>query len=165
MKKCKCGDEVAGNPNFCPRCGHRFTHPFVMVSLSFSFWEVVGAIISEAVNANPIPAQTSSPNEKENTARAVLGARSLRSAMRNPDAFKLEQALVMSNCSVCYVYRAQNGFGGMNRGHAVLTGKGQFKSDEMAGFSALWKRECANKTGGDETFAGRLLPQTVAHGR
>jgi hypothetical protein len=57
---------------------------------------------------------------EENYARAATGAKILKSSMRNPDSFKLSEVLVMSDGSVCYEYRAQNGFGGINVEHAVF---------------------------------------------
>jgi hypothetical protein len=83
---------------------------------------------------------------------ALIGAIELRRSMRNPDSFKLVGVLVMDGGAVCYTYRAQNGFGGMNLGSAVLSSAGSFKTNEMPGFSVLWNRECANKTGQDETW-------------
>lgn len=53
----------------------------------------------------------------------TAAALTLKQNMRNPDSFVLESALLMSGKgSVCYTYRAQNGFGGMDRGRAVLIG-------------------------------------------
>jgi hypothetical protein len=40
----------------------------------------------------------------------------------------------------------------MNVGQAVLAPSGQFKSSESNGFSALWNKECANKSGIDKTW-------------
>ena len=75
----------------------------------------------------------------------------LKKAMRNPDSFKLTSALIIdATGTTCYGYRAQNGFGGLNRGQAVLTPTGKFKSDEMDGFAPLWNKECAHKTGTEE---------------
>ena len=87
--------------------------------------------------------------------RAVLGARVLKKAMRDPDSFKLESALVIEGSrAVCYDYRAKNGFGGYNRGHAVLAGNGTtFKTDDMAGFRKLWNKECSGKQGIEEATA------------
>lgn len=73
--------------------------------------------------------------------------------MRNPDSFKLSNALFMDNGAVCYEYRAQNGFGGMNIGHAVLNPKGVLKTNEMNGGTQLWNHECANKSGSEDTSA------------
>lgn len=83
---------------------------------------------------------------------AVLAARSLREAMRNPDSFKLVSAFFTDDGAVCYGYRAQNGFGGLNVGKAVLSATGKFKTDETNGFSSLWNKECAHKSGTDKTF-------------
>ncbi len=80
---------------------------------------------------------------------AELGAMTLRKAMRNPDSFQLSQVLLMPDGSVCYDYRAQNGFGGMNREYAVLRASGQLTANE----NGLWNRECAHKTGEDGTAA------------
>ena len=84
---------------------------------------------------------------------AVLGAKHLRDSMRNPDSFKLAEVLMMDNGAVCYTYRAQNGFGGVNVGSAVLSRTGQFRTNETSGFRTLWNKECANKTGKDKTRA------------
>jgi hypothetical protein len=120
---------------------------------------VILGIIAAAIGNNPSTASTpSSPVEsvqkqkdEANWRRAVLGAKTLESAMRNPDSFKLSQALIMDNGSVCYQYRAQNGFGGMNIEHAVLTASGKFKNENESGFRTLWNKECANKTGSEKT--------------
>lgn len=100
-----------------------------------------------------------SPGEQKQKAQddhqfqfAVAGAKQLMGAMRNPDSFKLSNALLMGNGTVCYEYRAQNGFGGMNVGHAVLTEKGAIKTNEMEGGTKLWNHECANKSGYDKTW-------------
>jgi hypothetical protein len=83
---------------------------------------------------------------------AIVAARSLREAMRNPDSFKLVSAYFTDHGAVCYRYRAQNGFGGLNIGQAVLSATGEFKTDETNGFSSLWNKECAHKSGTDKTF-------------
>ncbi len=80
---------------------------------------------------------------------AELGAMTLRKAMRNPDSFQLSQVLLMPDGAVCYDYRAQNGFGGMNREYAVLTASGRLTANE----NGPWNRECANKTGEEGTAA------------
>jgi hypothetical protein len=70
--------------------------------------------------------------------------------MRNPDSFKVSSVLVIGTETACYEYRAQNGFGGMNVGSAVLAlRKNAFKTNEMNGFVQLWNKECAHKSGTD----------------
>jgi hypothetical protein len=78
-------------------------------------------------------------------------AKALRGSMRNPDSFKLASVLFMNDGSVCYTYRAQNGFGGMNAGYAVLSATGSFKTEQARGFTRLWSRYCANQKGYDQT--------------
>lgn len=93
----------------------------------------------------------------ERVQRASAGAVLLKKSMRNPDSFKLESALVISGSgAVCYDYRAQNGFGGINAGHAVLAPDGKkFLTSDMDGFSRLWNKECANKSGSEVSAAIR----------
>jgi flagellar biosynthesis GTPase FlhF len=90
--------------------------------------------------------------------RAMVGAKALRNSMRNPDSFKMISALVIDGSgAVCYEYRAQNGFGGMNVGKATLSSDGKkFLSSEQEGFASLWNRECAKKRGQDVTAAVNL---------
>jgi hypothetical protein len=155
---CTCGNQVASNARFCPRCGKRFTHKFVKL-LSWFFGIIIGFGILMAVISQNSPTSPVSPAEQEKKARderqfqlAVSGAKQLKNAMRNPDSFKVSNALFMDNGVVCYEYRAQNGFGGMNVGRAVLTAKGMLKTNEIDGGTKLWNRECANKSGYDKTW-------------
>jgi len=89
--------------------------------------------------------------------RASSGAIILKKSMRDPDSFKLESALVINGTgAVCYDYRAKNGFGGTNVGHAVLSADGkQFRTSEMDGFTKIWNKECANKSGTEAATAIR----------
>ena len=79
-------------------------------------------------------------------------AKQLMDSMRNPSSFKLSNVLFMEDGAVCYEYRAQNGFGGMNVGSAVLSPRGTIKTNEMEGYRTLWNLECANKSGYDKTW-------------
>jgi hypothetical protein len=152
MRTCVCGNQVANNAKACPQCGHRFTSAiakvfvgFVVVCMCFG---IIVSIVNKPTQSEPAP----SAAEEAKFQLAVAGAKQLRDSMRNPDSFKLGQTLIMSDGSVCYDFRAQNGFGGMNVDHAVVTPSGQFKSSESSGFTALWKKECAGKTGVDKTW-------------
>lgn len=89
--------------------------------------------------------------------KATIGAIALKKAMRDPESFKLESALVINGTgAVCYDYRARNGFGGVNVGHAVLSSDGKrFKTNAEDGFTKLWNKECVNKTGKEVATAIR----------
>ena len=78
---------------------------------------------------------------------AVGGAVMLRKAMRNPDSFKVSSAFVAEDASsVCYEYRSQNGFGGMNVAHVIATSSA-FVGSSNPRFHALWKKNCSGKIG------------------
>jgi hypothetical protein len=79
---------------------------------------------------------------------AAIGVAELHTAMRNPESFKLEQILEMPKGAICYEYRAQNGFGGMNVEHAVMV-DGMLKGGQES--AASWHKNCAGKTGRDIT--------------
>jgi hypothetical protein len=81
--------------------------------------------------------------EKRQDAVAMLGVTELLKAMRDPESFSLGSELAMPDGSICYEYRARNGFGGMNKEYAVLTPKGKLSLNEPSS----WNRFCANKTG------------------
>jgi hypothetical protein len=120
----------------------------VLMALGY-FIEQVDTVTKPA----PSPAeQAAKQKEAAAVAVAAVGAKRLRDAMRNPDSFKLAQVLIMNDQAVCYEFRSQNGFGGMNLGQAVLSPSGQFRTNETSGFSSLWNKECANKTGADKTW-------------
>jgi hypothetical protein len=56
--------------------------------------------------------------------QAVEGVNRLQEAMRDPDSFALDRVTMTppnkkGKSNVCFVYRARNGFGGMNRGEAA----------------------------------------------
>ncbi|MFW2408621.1 hypothetical protein ACN4GS_12915 [Burkholderia pseudomallei] len=91
----------------------------------------------------------SKPGDDAKYEHALTGYRTLRNAMRDPDSFVLESALLINGTgSVCYDYRSRNGFGGMNRGAAVLpSGVNGIITDDMKGFIPAWNKYCANKVG------------------
>jgi hypothetical protein len=129
---------------------------------------IVGAIVrissvksEQSKNSGRTEAKTPEQSRAEAVAKqkselrfqlAVLGAKALRNSARNPDSFKLSQARLMDDGAACYTYRAQNGFGGMNIGHAVLSPAGTILSEDAAGFTRLWNKECRGKTGEEKAW-------------
>jgi hypothetical protein len=60
---------------------------------------------------------------KQRSEAAVTDAVSLKQSLRDPDSLIFEKILANDDGStVCITYRARNGFGGMNREHAVFAG-------------------------------------------
>ena len=97
----------------------------------------------------------------KNVQKAAVFANVLRKSMRNPDSFKLSEVLIMGDGSVCYTYRAQNGFGGMNVDQAVL-GPSSFKTSDQAGFVTAWNKYCGGHTGEDATdYVNYLLEHVL----
>lgn len=169
LHPCKeCGQQISSDAKVCPHCGKKQRGSSGVGWLLLAiigvivFFNAIGSLTEHHRGTTMSPAARAA-KQKEEVAlgRAVWGARRLRDSMRNPDSFKLTQALVMADGTACYTYRAQNGFGGMDVGYAVLTATMQFKTDEMTGFHALWKKRCASKTGADKT---RVVEYGLDHG-
>lgn len=103
---------------------------------------------AKAAVTTPAPPKTpeqaaAEQQEMAASMRARLGLKALKDAARNPDSFKLVSArIIEKSYAVCYEYRAQNGFGGMNRGRAVLAADGKFLNDGMDGFTKAWNAQC-----------------------
>jgi hypothetical protein len=110
--------------------------------------EEKAAVESARVAAqNAEAAQTASDDKKYSdlSTQAAIGAASLKAAVRNPDSLKLEKVLGMDDGTICYEYRAQNGFGGLNREFAVLLPG----ANSLTTSTAAWNKHCAHKKGHD----------------
>ena len=125
-------------------------HPLWIIG--FSFFAFI-LLINIPINLGTSPFQKPAADVKttQNTERltmAASGAASIKRAMRDPNSFKLNSALINDKTgAVCYEFRSANGLNGMNVGRAVLSPKGVLKTSEMSGFPSLWNRECAHKEG------------------
>ncbi len=70
----------------------------------------------------------------------------LRSSMKNPAAFNLEQSLRMNDGTWCYTYRSTNSFNAVIPGYAVFATTGVASTGD-AKFDRLWSKHCAGKSG------------------
>lgn len=125
--------------------------PFLAISAAI----VVGALLVDhyllrSTRPDGSAARAADAKDFAQTKRAALGAQLLISAARNPDSFKLVSAAAMPDGAICYEYRAQNGFGGMNVDYAVL-GPKSFKPEPRELSAAPFNRYCNHKTGTDIT--------------
>jgi hypothetical protein len=85
---------------------------------------------------------------KQRSEAAVTDVVSLKQSLRDPDSLVFEKILATDDGStVCITYRARNGFGGMNREHAVFAGGPGTTS------ASTWNRRCAHVALNDETAA------------
>lgn len=158
----ECGTQVSSDATACPSCGAKPNTSRVGV-LGWIVAALFGVIVYNVVSAPNTPPASEPPkltgaelqakldNQRaENTARqkkeaafqfVVLQVAALRGAMRNPSSFVLEDASGSEDGSLlCITYRAQNGFGGMNREHVTMT-KGKWSRE-----AAAWNRHCAGKS-------------------
>lgn len=171
LVNCKeCGKEISKSAQICPYCGYkpRRTSLFTwIVTIFIAVPFLIGIFINASYFNNQSSNQTTPSETPEQIAdrkkkdlyiqRASIGAIALKKASREPEDFKLESAFVIENTgAVCYSYREKNEFGGVNIGSAVLSADGkQLKTYEENGFSKLWNKECANKTGTEAATAIR----------
>jgi hypothetical protein len=80
--------------------------------------------------------------------RSLQGAKAIADSLRNPDSMKMSSILYMPSGAICYEFRAQNGFGGMNFDYAVETPNGRiYINDAERAAAGMWKKYCANKSG------------------
>lgn len=105
---------------------------------------IVGGALKPLPSA-PSPAliPEKAPDDKRIDA-AIFGAAAIKRSLRNPASFQLMSANVTQAGAVCYQFRAQNGFGGLNVLRAVRV-RSITLTSEMDGFARLWNRECAGK--------------------
>lgn len=111
---------------------------------------VISGYMEGADTAHPKqaqPAELAKPADYDrNVDAAIYGAAALKRSLRNPASFDLIDADVTRAGAVCYQYRAQNGFGGVNVSRAVRSANGKrMLTSEMDGFVPLYNRECAHK--------------------
>lgn len=171
VKCAECGRDVSDQAATCPNCGAAVRKPApkksgcrgpaVLLAVAFVLLLVMGQLMN---GGQAPPKQTHSPQEEKENAilqNALRGASALKNAMRNPDSFKLESALIVEGTNdVCYDYRSQNGFGGMNREQALLSATtGMLMTEHANGFAKAWNKLCADKHGLDATV---LLSQRLS---
>lgn len=121
----------------------------LIITAVFAILILLGTIINQITEYSRSPEEKAARDrDGAHIAAATVIARSLKRSMRDPDSFKLGSVRLIENSdAICYEYRAHNGFGGVNVGHAVLSATGKFKTDEADGFAPLWNKECAHKLG------------------
>lgn len=168
LRPCKeCGNQISSDAKVCPNCGKRQRRSSgagwgcLAIIGVVALFALIGSLTDNHGHDKPSPAERAAAKANDaQFAHASAGAKILHDSARNPDSFKLVQVLTMRDGTACYTYRAQNGFGGMNVGYAVLSPANKFKTDEMQGFHVLWNKLCAHKSGTDRTQA---VAYAIAH--
>lgn len=115
-------------------------------------WAVLGAMAVGAITQTLLHLKPQTPEEKAATEtqtklararhyQAVSAAHSIKTALRDPASVQWESVRVNDDGSlVCLVYRARNGFGGMNLSPAVSIG-GKISTD-----GDVWNKQCKGQT-------------------
>lgn len=126
----------------------------VVLFIVCMFASALGEFNKDKVAKNePEKTEAEKKAENERYNRALSGAGLLKRNMRNPDSFKIASAFIVKDTGdVCYEYRAQNGFGGMNVEKAILMNHGKtFITEHSKSFSSSWNKCCAERNGEDVT--------------
>jgi hypothetical protein len=175
--KCKeCGQQISSDAKACPSCG-KPTPPKTKLSTwligGLGALVMVSCIISQDTarkNQPPPPPPPETAEQKverekrgQDVRFAVAGANMLKKSMRNPDSFKLDSVFMIDGqTALCYEYRAQNGFGGVNAAKAVIDiNNNQIKTSEpySDAFVRAWNKVCAGKSSRDLSAAVKRLAQ------
>jgi hypothetical protein len=161
----QCGAPVVAQSKATASTGPKKRSPLAIGCMAVLGLGFVGALIGGVANQKPGSSSTTAnatenttgedAEHKAETARtefAAISVASLKKAMRDPDSFKLERAFTTMDAKyACILYRARNGFGGMNRDHVVFTTKG---GDESA---YAWNKHCVKGEFSEQTSqAGQL---------
>lgn len=151
----ECGKSASEDAKSCPHCG--VSNPVqpsnknVLIGIGFIVSLIVlGKLISSAFDAPQVQA-TPTPEEVQRQAEAARIAaqeeelfqhtasavRAVKASLRDPESVVWESIRTDRAASVvCIQYRAKNGFGGMTRETALVTGREIFHSD------AAYKKFC-----------------------
>jgi hypothetical protein len=81
------------------------------------------------------------------TERETLGVAKLQHTLVDPDSLRFDEVFVAYDGTICYDYRAKNGFGGYGIGHAVLISK----TDGLSKDASTFNKHCAGKFGWDDS--------------
>lgn len=156
---CKeCKREIPGSATSCPACGVSLNRTSVVVWIAAALAVAVAAALAAMVVQSPAaaPKIVQSANqirEAQQIADALSAARTIINSARNPDSVQFANVSVISKTNdICLVYRAQNGFGGMDVERGVAPGNGHTLFIEHGeGFEVAWHSRCEGKRGRDLT--------------
>jgi len=146
--KChECGAQISNQATVCPHCGAK---PKPKTTTSTKIWASVFAVLVAVAVLSPkrevaAPPQTpeqiaekAAARARFNTTAGVITA--IKSALREPDSAKWEAIRANDDASVvCIIYRARNGFGGMN------LEKVSFIKGTVHREAEPWNENCADK--------------------
>jgi hypothetical protein len=112
----------------------------VSIAGIIGYWSLAIApdIPAPPLSAAEQEARKISEIQSKRTGQAMETIAELRRHLRNPDSLVLESARANTNGSIVYItYRAQNGFGGMNKEFVLST------TTRVSQDPADWKKHCS----------------------
>lgn len=150
MLKChECGGGVSSDAKACPSCGAKVKKPTSKLAwliaglFAFVLYQCVASNNEADLKKTATPPKTPEQIAKEAAEMAenqIIQAklRALKAATKNPDSFKLEQAIVLPDKTLCVAYRGANSFG------AIVE---EMKAIAADGTTANYAKLCHDKTG------------------
>ncbi|WP_375381104.1 zinc ribbon domain-containing protein [uncultured Sphingomonas sp.] len=164
-KKCpRCAEMVKADALVCRYCGYEFRvadmkrvseRPGCLKLFGITFAVLVGLVVFTSILIGPKSSSINGASTADNTFSndpaqvkekadetrrgeiALAAGKALKQSVRNPDSLVIEQAFSNDNESLlCVEYRAQNGFGGMNREFVAFQDGATHQS------SAFWNKHC-----------------------
>jgi hypothetical protein len=170
-----CRADVSRSAKACPQCGAsakaiikgqpRTSKPIgkagkIGIGVATAAFIALGAA-SIIPRSAPTPSAADAKEDaqyKQRSEAAVTDAISLKQSLRDPDSLVFEKILSNDDGSVvCVSYHARNGFGGMNRDHAVFAGGPGTTS------AASWRKHCAHGMLDDVTDETVRLVSLLGH--
>jgi hypothetical protein len=153
--KCKeCGGQVSAKAQNCPHCGGKLPKKTSMLTwiIGGCFAAALGAGIiqsnqeaqhKQAVEAAKSPEQRAAEAQAKATRDAqakfaVTAIQGVRAAMKDPDSFRLVDAILMDDGTLCMTDRAKNSF------NATVTDNIAVLKNFKTG---VWNKTCGGKTG------------------
>jgi hypothetical protein len=151
-----CRAEVSRSAKACPQCGASAKAIIkgqpktskrigkagkIGIGVATAAFVALGAasIIPRSARAPSAADAKEDMQYKQRSEAAVADGVSLKQSLRDPDSLVFEKILASDDGNVvCVTYRARNGFGGMNRDHAVFNGGPGTTS------AAPWRKHCAH---------------------
>lgn len=154
--KChECGKEVSDTAKACPHCGAAVKKKAGMLGIIFVSligFAIFQSILSSSSAPPPVPKTNAEKQRDSETEiafqKVVVVLKSIQQSARNPDSIKWESILADDGANtICVEFRAQNGFGGINKEFAV------YANGTLSQAPTAWNKHCANKRFNDMDHA------------